>query len=364
MHKRKGSKNWYILIRWKGRQKEICMGTPSKRLAEKLAVKVKGQLAEGKYFGISEGANRTFTDLAERYQAECTPKKSLHSQERDFGIFRKHLIPFFGVYLVREIGPKNISRYKAKRTQDGVKPATINKELNLLKASFSVAMKEWEWLESNPVCRVKMEKVGSGRVRYLSQAELDLLYENCSDWLKPMVMAAAHTGLRRGNLLELKWNQVDLFKRMVTIEITKNGDPVCIPISNRLMEEFVGLSKVRNLKAHHVFHDTDGLPIYPEKLRRAFKKACEKSGIHDFRWHDLRHDFASRLVQGGAPLFVVQKLLNHKDGRMTQRYAHLAPENLRDAIKILDSTDAKSDGNMMEMASGEEAVSDKPLNNW
>ncbi len=101
----------------------------------------------------------------------------------------------------------------------------------------------------------------------------------------------------------------------------------------------VGLKKVQDIRSKLIFSSPHGKKICRQKIRRAFKTACNKVGIADFRWHDLRHDFASQLVQRGVDLFLVQKLLGHKDGRMTQKYAHLKPENLQSAISVLDKND-------------------------
>ncbi|MEW6375607.1 MAG: site-specific integrase [Thermodesulfobacteriota bacterium] len=182
--------------------------------------------------------------------------------------------------------------------------------------------------------RVSMEKEPPGRVRYLTDEEFQKLHSSCPDWLKPIVMVARHTGLRRENILSLTWKQVDIWKRLIVIEHTKNGERLGVPLNDTLKDLFVELSKVRHIRSPYVFCRSDG-NRYVE-IKRAFKNALEKSRIENFRFHDLRHTFASALVQKGVDLYQVQRLLGHKDGRMTQRYAHLAPENLRDAVLKLD----------------------------
>lgn len=215
----------------------------------------------------------------------------------------------------------------------------IIKELGLMKAAFNVAIKEWEWLDSNPVSKVKLGKPGKGRVRFLTQAEFDRLIGNSDDWLKPLVIIARYTGLRMGNVLKLTWEQVNLFKREIIIGETKNGETIGLPVCDTLFETLKSLNKVRAIKSKDVFPAKFSYGAFQRRVQRAFKTACKVSGIENFRWHDLRHDFASMLVQRGVDIYTVQILLGHKDGRMTKRYAHLSTKNLQSAISVLDNPD-------------------------
>ncbi len=224
---------------------------------------------------------------------------------------------------------------------EGVSPDPTNKELGVMKAALNVAIMEWEWLDYNTVSKVRMEKASKGRVRYLSDDEFQLILDSCEEWLKPMVFVARNTGMRQGNLLALKWKDINLSQKVIVLEDTKNGDSIGIPINCLLVKVLEQVSRVRHIKSQYVFHDTEGKQVNKMNLHRAFKRACKKAGIEDFRWHDLRHDFASQLVQSGVDLYKVQKLLGHKDSRMTARYAHLAPENLRDAVAVLGKTGGK-----------------------
>lgn len=330
---------WWTCIRYKGRKIQKSLETLDKRMAQAIEAKIRTQLVEGKFFEAPEGKEKTFRDLAEKYLLEWTVKKTLRSQERDKGIFKIHLIPIFGNMLIADIGPKHISHYKQKRKEKGANSDTINKELGLMKASFNVAIREWEWINSNPVSKVRMEKTGQGRVRFLAQGEFEAIHDACEDWLRPIVVVARYTGLRMGNLLNLTWDQVNLFKRLIIIGKTKNDEPIGLPACNTLFEILKALNKVRALKSNQVFHTTLSPSSFKRKVQRAFKAACEKAMIEDFRFHDLRHDFASMLIQRGVDIYTVQVLLGHKDGRMTRRYAHLAAENLQFAVDVLDNPD-------------------------
>ncbi len=322
---------WWMRFSYQGRQVKRSTEVSDKKLAEKIHAKVITQIVEGKWFDVDPGRDKTFRGMMEKYLSECSISKSHASKLRDVSA-SKQLLPHFGDYTLADITPRLISSYKTKRRQYGAAPATVNKELGLAKHAYNIARKEWEWCRDNPFQLVSMEKVNNARVRYLTDEEFENLLEACEDWFRPIVIVAWHSGMRRGNILSLRFNQVDLFRRVILLDHTKNGERLGIPINDTLYELLKGLSKVRSIKSPFVF---DG--IYPVQTQRGIKEACKKVGIENFRFHDLRHCFASSLVQRGVDLFRVQKLLGHKDGRMTQRYAHLAPENLREAIKALDT---------------------------
>ena len=206
---------------------------------------------------------------------------------------------------------------------------------------FNLAIKKWRWVKDNPANLIEMPRVKNERIRYLNEGEyrgLSGVIEGKAipGWLKPIVIIALNTGLRESNLLNLKWSQVNLFSRLIIIEgdEMKNNESISIPLTQEATETLKGLQKVKQIE-DFIFHDR-GKKIYPVKLQRAFRKACKLAGIRDFRFHDLRHTFASYLRQGGVDLHTISKLLGHKDTRMTQRYSHLLVENLRDAISILD----------------------------
>jgi len=315
---------------YQGRQIKRSTKVRDKKLAEKIHAKVTTQIIEDKWFDVDPGKEKTFRGMIGRYLSECSIRKSHASKLRDISA-SKQLLPHFGDYALANITPRLISSYKTKRRHDGAAPATVNKELGLAKHAYNIARKEWEWCRDNPFQLVSMEKVNNARVRYLTDKEFKNLLEVCEDWLRPVVLVAWHSGMRLGNILSLRFNQVDLSRRVILLDHTKNCERLGIPINDTLYELLRGLSKARSIQSPLVFEG-----VYHVKIQRGLRKACRKVGIENFRFHDLRHCFASSLVQRGVDLFRVQKLLGHKDGRMTQRYAHLAPENLREAIMALD----------------------------
>jgi integrase len=177
-------------------------------------------------------------------------------------------------------------------------------------------------------------------VRYLSEDEHKRLFEAVEiseeKWLKPLVIIAMDTGLRLTNLCELKWSEINLFGKMITIdaEAMKNDDYLGVPLTDRAFQVFKELRKAQCLSGH-VFHDS-GKKLYDRKVQRAFRNALAKAEIENFHFHDLRHTFASYLRQKGVDLHAISKLLGHKDLRMTRRYAHLNVDSLRRAVSVLE----------------------------
>ncbi len=157
-------------------------------------------------------------------------------------------------------------------------------------------------------------------------------------WLIPIVTLAIETGLRIANLCDLQWSEVHIARRFITIEAEKmkNNAYIGIPLTDTAVAVLLDLQKVRSV-TDHVFND-DGHPLYYVKIQRALKKALIAAEIEDFHFHDLRHTFASMLVQSGTELYTVQRLLGQKDGRMAQRYAHLSAEFLASAIRNVNGS--------------------------
>lgn len=223
-----------------------------------------------------------------------------------------------------------IEKYKAKRLEK-VAPATVNRELACLKHMYTKAI-VWDFVKTNPVKRVKSLKEPPGRLRYLKQAEFEALFETCADYIKPILITALNTGMRKGEILKLKWADVDLKNRKITVIETKNNESRIVPINNTLYQEL--LSLFEKAKSEFVFTDSNGLPF--GDIKKSFSAAVKRAGLENFRFHDLRHTFGSYLVMQGADLKTVQRIMGHKDIRMTLRYAHLSPRYVQEAVESLD----------------------------
>lgn len=324
---------WWMSFNYQGRQVRRSTGTSDKRLAEAILGKIKAEIVEGRYFEVLEERKRTFDELMDRFLSEHVVKRA---SKRAYHGFVKRLRAFFGGRTLAEITPRTIAEYKTHRYAMGVKPATINRELAAMKKAFNLAMKEWEWCRSNPVCRVSMERENNKRDRWLTEEEEHRLLACSLPWAREVFLFALHTGMRLGEILALTWAGVDLFRRCVTVFRSKNGKRRTIPVNQTVLDLLKERARVRSLQTQTIFHSQAFTPVDANNLRRAFRSSCRKARIDDLHFHDLRHTFATRLVQAGVDLYKVQRLLGHKSPIMTQRYAHHYPESLRDGVEILD----------------------------
>jgi len=324
---------WWMSFMFQGHRIRRSTGTTNRALAGSILAKVQTQLIEGQYFDSLEERTRTFKELMDRFEREHLVK--LASRET-CKVFVKHFRAFFGDRTLAQITPRLIVDFKRSRSEVGVKAATINRELTCLKKAFNLAKREWEWCRDNPVCRVSAEKGAIKRDRWLTEDEERQLLSVSPSWLCEIVMFALHSGMRLGEILALTWAGVDLFRRTVTVFHSKNGEQRTVPANQTVIALLKEKAKVRLLKTELVFPSRTGTPLDPNHLRRALRIALTRADLHDVHFHDLRHTFATRLVQSGVDLYKVQRLLGHKTPMMTQRYAHHYPESLRDGVEMLD----------------------------
>jgi site-specific recombinase XerD len=229
-----------------------------------------------------------------------------------------------------------INDYKVKRLQQGLRPASVNRELATMKKAFNLALKEWQWIPSNPVSRIALERENNKRDRWLTPDEETRLLKASPAWLRDFILFALNTGMRLGEILSLSWRGVDLDRKTVTVFESKNDEKRTIPINDSTVKMLKRMGKVRSIKTDLVFYSSCHTKLDARNVRRDFQEALKKARIEDFRFHDLRHTFATRLVQNGVDIYKVQTLLGHKTPSMTQRYAHHYPESLRDGVDMLD----------------------------
>jgi integrase len=184
---------------------------------------------------------------------------------------------------------------------------------------------EWGWLQDNPARLIKKLKGEKARMRFLNREETYHLID-CSDSdLKPVIITAVSTGMRRGEIFNLRWKDVDFENGFIKVEKTKNKERRDVPIDAHLSETLKGLTESRK-KGDFVFLQENGSPLTDRFMRDHFQRAKEKAGIKDFRFHDLRHTAASLFASGGCDIMSLKNLLGHKSIVMTQRYAHLMPD--------------------------------------
>jgi len=246
------------------------------------------------------------------------------------------LLRFFSGKSLNQITSWAVEGYKSKRQKEIThyrKPpskATINRELACLKHMFTKAT-DWGVVTSNPVKKVKLFPEKPGKLRILSNEEFSKLYSASYETLKPILMMAVNTGMRRGEILELKWDDVNMKQGFINVRDSKNSESRDIPINDVLMET---LESVKNTTNAIYVLERNGDPI--KSFKKGFYSALRRSGIKKCRFHDLRHTFATRLIMAGVDIVTVQELLGHKDIRMTKRYSHPTPEHKKQAVETLN----------------------------
>jgi integrase len=244
----------------------------------------------------------------------------------------------------------DVRTYIAQRKAEGAAASTINKEVGLLSSAINYARREWGWNLLNPAERCKLREP-EGRVRWLTRAEADALIRAAAldpraSHLPDLIRLALHTGMRRGELLGLEWNRVDLQGGgLIYLEArhTKSGYGRTVPLNKEARAALTNRLRLRMQQtppSRWVFCHPDGTRI--GDVKHGFTTACRRAGLEDFRFHDLRHTCAAWLVTAGVPLAEVRDLLGHKTIQMTERYAHLAPENLRAAVSRLEDVASRS----------------------
>jgi len=213
---------------------------------------------------------------------------------------------------------------------DGIVKAGYS-ELACLKHMFTMTI-HWEKAARNPVKEVKFFKEPEGRLRWLTNEESKRLIDAANDHIRSIIITALNTGMRRGEILSLTWDQVDFDRGLITVEKSKNDGIRHIPMNKQLTEE---LKTVKiNTLGKYVFAKSKGKPY--KEIRTGYLNALKRSGIKKCRFHDLRHTFASHLVMNGADIPTVKELMGHKTIAMTMRYAHLSKEHIQKAVDTLE----------------------------
>lgn len=270
-----------------------------------------------------------------------------------------HLKEFFKDQSLQDIGPEQVERYKALRKAE-VSPGTVNRELACLKTLFNKAV-EWAKAETNPAAKVKKFRENNARERILSSEEVRRLIECAAPAIRPVLIVALNTGMRRNEILSLRWTNIDFVKGYIFNEDSKSGKSRKIPMNAAVLEALHDLPK----KYEYVFFNEE-TKSHVKDIKTGFKAACRRAEIKGLRLHDLRHTAASKMIEAGADLVTVSKILGHSSIQMTMRYAHPTPENMKRAVEklgeILDPTRQKVDKPKI-MASAVRYVSYSKRNN-
>lgn len=278
-----------------------------------------------------------FSNLFMSTYAETNNKPSEVQSKRT--IFATHLVPAFGRVRLDRIGQQEIELYKTGKLKDGLSPKSINNHLTVLRRMLAIAV---EWGKIDHVPPIKWLKVPDPEFDFLDFEEARRLVQSASGEWGTMVLLGVKTGLRQGEILALRWGDVDLVGGRLVVRRSIVRGVVGTPKSGRSREVPLSDEMLKALKAHRhlrgelVFSNGEGRAFTKNECKHPLWGACKRAGLRRIGWHVLRHTFASHLVMRGAPMKAVQELLGHATIDMTMRYAHLSPDARRDAVRLLD----------------------------
>lgn len=292
----------------------------SRRDAERLHAKRLAELSAGSYIHKRD-AKVTFRQFAKTYFINHSKANKKSWKTDEFRI--ETLNDCFGNQLLTQIRPLDIERFKAERLEKMAK-ATVNRELALLKNIFTKATHWGTFNRLNPVKMVQMCKEDNERLRFLTKEEIAKLLEHCDGELLALVKFALNTGMRRGEIMNLTWNDIDIERGLIYIRDSKSGKARILPMNDTVKEVLLGIQRVKGVKA-----------IFRGVHRDKFDRVLEKTGITDASFHTLRHTVASHLAMAGVDLHTISRILGHSDAKMTLRYAHLSPDFMANAMQRL-----------------------------
>jgi len=326
--KDRNDKDWYISYYEPGGKRIKRRVGPSKKLAEAALSKIEVAIAEGRYLEVKNQDKILFEYFADEYlRIHCLNQRSYRSFHL---IHAKILKGAFKGKALDEIKVLDIDKFKNNRLQK-VSPAMVNRSLACLKSMFNRAIAWGKYEGVNPVTRVGMFKEKTIRLRYLEKEEILRLVDNCSKALKPVVILAVNTGMRHGEIFNLKWHDVDFKRDVICLLETKSGEKREVPMNEVVKNELIKVRK--HPKSPYIFCHPNGERV--KDIRKSFWTALKKSDIKDFRFHNLRHTAASQLVMAGVDLNTVREILGHNTIEMTLRYAHLSPNHKKRAVDVL-----------------------------
>jgi integrase len=255
---------------------------------------------------------------------EVTPQKRSAEREKSrINLLKQH----FGHYMVSSLQSKHVAQFRDFRINQGKAGATVLKEINTLSHVIDTAIKDWGLpLVSNPVKLVRKPKEARGRSRRLSRKEEELLLASCrqskAKMLESIVLFAIETGMRLSEMLNLEWKDVNMQTRVAILHQTKNGEVRLVPLSSKAICILEILP--RHISDSRVFWEWKGT----DSLEHTWRRCVDKSGIIDFRFHDLRHEATSRFFENGMNMMEVAAITGHKTLQMLKRYTHLKAEDL------------------------------------
>lgn len=333
IRKRVGPKGtrYMAVVRRDGQSQTATFRTKSE--ADTWAGITEAAIASGKHLPNPESKRRTVRELLERYKRSEIPKKRDQAKPTLYATF---WIERLGHLKLARLSRANLVEVRDELAETK-SPATVNRYLALISHACTMAEKEWEWMDSNPLRGISRLQESQGRVRYLSNDERKRLLaattQSTHPHLHAIVLLALTSGARKGEILGLHWKDVDLAKRTGVLQDTKNRERRTLTLVPQVIVELKKLKKVRRIDTDLIFtHPTTGTPN-PFYFEKAWREARATAKLDNFRFHDLRHTCASNLAMNGATTAELAAVLGHKTLQMVKRYSHLSDEHVRDVVE-------------------------------
>jgi len=337
----KRKNKWWVDFGFKGRRIRYVSPDNSRTGANAFESILRQRLSRGEdLFPKEKRKCLSLKDFSEKWvqsYVEINNKPSEIKNKKTY--LRSCLLPFFGKKRLDEISSLDIEEFKAQQLKR-LKPKTINGQVGTLAKCLRTAI-EWGELDKMPIIRPL--RCDPEEFDYLNEEEANRLLMTAQEPYKTAILLALHTGMRIGELMALNWKNVDFVKKQVVVKdnfsvgilgSTKGNKIRYIPMTQDLYDHLVGMSS----KEGFVLKGPDGLRFRPECSRTSIHAICDKAKLRQIGWHKLRHTFASRLAEKGVALLTIKELMGHSDIRTTMRYAHLSQHTLRDAIKVLETS--------------------------
>lgn len=344
------SKNGMVSYRVKIRRKGFptLTATFDKKTAAKEWITTKeNEIRRARQFGEETAFEKTVSEVLERYRSEELPKKSAGREYFDYRLrwWEREL----GDLKLSEISPIKLAACRERllrtspsggSTREFMSPQTVRHYMNAFSRVLTIASRDWGWIATNPMTKVAKPSVSNGRVRFLDDSERNCLLDACrsssSDYLYAIVIIALSTGARKGEIMNLRWRDIDLERGLARLEKTKNNERRAIPLTHSALSELKSLHAAKSPEPKEfVFARSDGLA--PMEIKKHWLKALDDAGIEDFRFHDLRHTAASYLAMNGATLAEIAEVLGHKTLQMVKRYAHLTDQHTASVVERMNA---------------------------
>jgi integrase len=309
--------------------------------AQRWSTQTEAAIMEGRHFKKSESKKHTFAELADRYEKIIMPGKERCKQEGQLRWWKEQI----GHYTLADITSTLIVEHRDKLaagiTRMGTKlaPGTVTRYLAILSHVFTIAVNDWGWVDDSPMRKVTKPKQRRGRVRFLDDDERARLLTACRTSDKPylyrIVVLALSTGMRKGEMMNLRWKDVDLEKQRIILHETKNNEIRVVPLTGTALKLLIDLAKEGSIETDYLF-PSEREKNRPMDIRFTWEKALEQANISDFRFHDLRHSAASYLAMNGASLNEIADVLGHKTIQMSKRYAHLSEAHTQGVVERMN----------------------------